>query len=418
MSDVFISESTNLSILENLKCIVERHKILVEQYAGIGNLFSVVVIGQQNNGKSTLCNALCEDWSNKKFPVADRRLTETIQEEFGSNNDIIYVDTPGFSSINQNDDNTAQKQWHRANLLVFVHSVRTGELDKDEVETIKNLKDDIDELEKRLFIVCSKVSDEEHDRVDEVIQSVRRYLRTVLNLNVPVEAIDSKDYIAGKTVNDSDLIAESNMSKLLKWIDSNRNMTSTLSRAIQQIEEEARLEYNIAKISLKNNILHTKNKKIAYLNLLFQCWIDQIEKIMNCWIRCAKLISDKNDENYTLKKTFAEFYGRHSSIFKNMYNSESSYELSKILDTIKDIFKVYDSESTYELSKTLDTIKDKFNDSLNLKSNTLQDEEFERLLDKFNKKIDVLSNYEFDKLDKHLDKIIDELEELMHSILA
>lgn len=286
----------NLKELKDLFDTEKQYEFLVEQYLKIEKNFSVVIIGQQNNGKSTLCNALCQDWSNQKFPVADRRLTETIQEEFDEHTGIVYVDTPGFSSANKDDDANAQKEWNRANLLILVHSVRSGELDADEVNIIKKLKLNVPELEKRLFIVCSKVGEEDSKRVDEVLSAVRKYLRDDLRLSVPVEAIDSKDYIEGKLINDADLIASSNIISIIEWIDENRGVSCLLEDTIKTIKKQITIQAKKIKNSISESISELNKQKNNYKEHLKSCWVGNKFEIKNAWDKCS-IYTEKKDKD-------------------------------------------------------------------------------------------------------------------------
>lgn len=182
----------------------------------VKDAFSVVIIGQQNNGKSTLCNALFRDWENRKFPVADRRLTSSTQEEQDEASGILYVDTPGFSSATATDDETAQTEWIRANLLIFVHSIRTGELDADEVRILQKLKSVVPDVERRLFVACSKAGGEKSEDLRLKLDLIRAQIRDHVGLDVTMEAIDSIFYQKGMEKGNEQLVASTNFPKILE----------------------------------------------------------------------------------------------------------------------------------------------------------------------------------------------------------
>lgn len=262
--------------------LLEERERLFEQYEKGANSFSVVVIGQQNNGKSTLCNMLCKDWSNHKFPVADRRLTETTQEELDLNSGILYIDTPGFSSANTEDDRIAQEQWTRANLIILVHSVRTGELDNDEIRELKKLQSRFPDLENRLFVACSKIGEEDQSRVNEVLEAVQARLMD-LHISVPVEAIDSIDYKEGKLAEDEDLIEASNVSVIHDWINDNKDIGNMILISIKENSEK--LLSLLEKIA--DEMIELSTEKIQYMENLSTCWDKNKKRIKYSWDKCA-----------------------------------------------------------------------------------------------------------------------------------
>ena len=274
--------------LEKLNKARERWATILKKAEKVAaDEFSVVIIGQQNNGKSTLCNALLEDWSNQRFAVSDTRQTEVIQEDRNTTSGITYVDTPGFGTSWASDTNRAQEEWYRANLIIFVHSVRSGELDLDEVSTLHKLKSIVPQLEQRLFVVCSKFGEEERQYSTEVQYIVKNQITQIISDIIPVENIDSLFYQQGKSINDFRLVKYSNMETLLKWIDNHKYISSPY----EEIFENERKLYLNTLISIQNifnsNIdkLHTRNS--YYCTELKRCWNENKKQIKNSYNICA-----------------------------------------------------------------------------------------------------------------------------------
>ena len=263
-------------------------ELICEKAEKNAGTFSVVVIGQQNNGKSTLCNALLQDWSNRRFAVRDVRQTDDIQEVCDAVSGITFVDTPGFGTLWASDATRAQNEWLRANLLLFVHSVRSGELDAEEVKMLQSLQSIMPQLEQRLFVVCSKFGEEEDDRVREVSAAVRRQITDVVSPDVPVEAIDSLYYQQGKSADDAGLVRFSHMDALLQWIDDHRNVPSPH----MEIMEKHKKSYMELLKKAKKNILTGKSeyisKKDTYTGELKNCWIGSKDAIRRSWDNCSE----------------------------------------------------------------------------------------------------------------------------------
>lgn len=252
------------------------------------NAFSVVIIGQQNNGKSTLCNALLRDWANRKFPVGDIRLTASTQEEQDETSGILYVDTPGFSSATSSDDETAQAEWIRANLLIFVHSVRSGELDKDEVRVLQRLKSVVPDLERRLFVACSKAGGEQPDELRRKLDRIREQIREHVGMDVTMEAIDSIFYQKGMEKGNEQLAATTNIPKLLDWIAAGRDMPSPLAAVLQQTGAEYEKLLAQARDSLEAGMGDAKRRRKGHKNKLTSCWTGHKSTVQDAWDNCAK----------------------------------------------------------------------------------------------------------------------------------
>lgn len=256
--------------------------------------FSVVIIGQQNNGKSTLCNALIQDWNNQRFPVSDIRQTEDIQEAHDADSNITYVDTPGFGTSCASDTLRAQDEWLRANLLVFVHSVRSGELDADEVATLQTLKSVIPHLDQRIFIVCSKFGDENRGHVAEVLNVIKNQIKQIISDSVPVEAVDSLFYQHGKYSNDERLMNLSNMHTILKWIDEHMDIQSPLIEIIQKERETYISILKSVKKKMLSSLTDHHIQKQTYHMDMIECWRDNKKRIEISWNNCAQYRSSSD----------------------------------------------------------------------------------------------------------------------------
>ncbi|WP_366118080.1 GTPase [uncultured Campylobacter sp.] len=97
---------------------------------------NVVCIGLYNHGKSSLLNALTQNYDNALFKVADKR--ETTENKSYEFNGIVYTDTPGLNAVIQ-DDELAFEAVISSDVNIFVHSQNDGELSKKEVEYLQNL---------------------------------------------------------------------------------------------------------------------------------------------------------------------------------------------------------------------------------------------------------------------------------------
>lgn len=278
------------TLLAQLEETQKQWELICEKAEKNAERFSVVVIGQQNNGKSTLCNALVQDWSNQLFAVSDVRQTKDIQEVSDGASGITYVDTPGFGTMWANDATLAQNEWLRANLLLFVHSVRSGELDADEVNMLQRLKTVMPQLEQRLFVVCSKFGEEGEERVQDVSVAVRRQITDVVSHDVPVEAIDSLYYQQGKSADDAGLVQFSHMDVLLQWIEEHRHVPSPHMEIMERQRKAYMSLLETVKMNIQTGKSEFKSKKDTYTGELKNCWIGSKDALRRSWDNCSAYI--------------------------------------------------------------------------------------------------------------------------------
>ncbi|WP_171405950.1 GTPase domain-containing protein, partial [Acinetobacter nosocomialis] len=97
---------------------------------------TITVIGKYNHGKSRLLNELI---GTDIFSVADKR--ETIQLAEHKQDQVRWLDAPGLDAdVAAVDDRHAfEAVWTQADIRLFVHSVREGELDATEHHLLQQL---------------------------------------------------------------------------------------------------------------------------------------------------------------------------------------------------------------------------------------------------------------------------------------
>ena len=102
-----------------------------ETMAAASRCIYIVNAGRMNHGKSSLLNSLL---GREAFRVADVRETrENAKAEYRK--DVFVVDTPGLDA-DEMDDKEAFEVYKRANVILFVHNPRVGELHRSEIDHI------------------------------------------------------------------------------------------------------------------------------------------------------------------------------------------------------------------------------------------------------------------------------------------
>lgn len=223
------------------------------------NEINIVCVGLYNHGKSTLLNVLIEDFDLRTFKTADSR--ETIKNKTIKYNGILYIDTPGLNAKKE-DDEKVMDVIQTADIILFVHTITTGELNQKEVEFLEkiqrhwsNPQDFID----RTVFVLSRIDNIEDDediakttfRVQEQVQNIFNYSCLV----APVSAIDYKD---GMIDDEIELIEDSNIQELKKLIELLSENTKEIIIKTKQIRVEERFDVLVDKLYKKIEINQQK----------------------------------------------------------------------------------------------------------------------------------------------------------------
>lgn len=242
----------------------------------------IFCIGMQNAGKSSLLNALIDDFENKTFSVSDIRETATTKEVPYKN--IIYVDTPGIG-YSQKDDNTVYDSIINSDMNLFVHNTE-GELLEEEVSFLKKIqngwKNSKEFIDKTIFII-SRADLVEPKEIDRLKNRVFIQIEEIFGAKPKIISTSSNDYIQGKTEDELELVKISNIVNLKqdiekKNLDFKKNrkykINSLIDKTLAEIENKLLL--NNEKIDeLENKIKLDKNSIDESLNQT-QSTIDNI----------------------------------------------------------------------------------------------------------------------------------------------
>ena len=213
---------------------------------------NIVCVGLYNHGKSTLLNAIVKDCENKTFGVTDRR--ETMVNKSVELNDAIYTDTPGLGAQMQ-DTKIALYGANFADILVMVHSLKEGELNKDEVMYLRNLPKQhllsFDEISYKLIIVINHIKGENLSEKDIIngTQRISQQLKEIFANEIKIFCIETTSYIKGIRENKQLLAKNSGYFEFEKYLNNmiqNKNfikfrkikLNAICNQAINQIQAE------------------------------------------------------------------------------------------------------------------------------------------------------------------------------------
>mgnify|MGYP000148794739 CR=1 FL=1 len=202
---------SKFSIKDLAKYIPDSREGLDRLFYNKGDL-KIAVFGKYNHGKSTLLNALI---GKDVFKTADKR--ETIENSECDANGLVWVDTPGLDAdVKGNDDRIARKgALMIADVLLLVHNVQAGELDKYELALYDELMKQDRNYKNKMFIVLTQIDQLSPNDLAAVVSRIKEQIPTDMKI-LPVSAVR---YIKGIYENKEQFVALSGFDDLLSLVE-------------------------------------------------------------------------------------------------------------------------------------------------------------------------------------------------------
>ena len=145
------------------------------------NQITVTCVGLYNHGKSTLLNVLIKDFEYKTFKTADA--IETKLNKTVVYNDIKYVDTPGLNAQKE-DDKKVMEAVQNSDITLFVHTITTGEFNKEEIEFLNNIKQywkNSQEFIERTIFVLSRIDNiSDSEDIEKTSKRMKEQIKDIL----------------------------------------------------------------------------------------------------------------------------------------------------------------------------------------------------------------------------------------------
>ncbi|KAK45143.1 hypothetical protein BG58_20615 [Caballeronia jiangsuensis] len=172
----------------------------------------VTVIGKYNHGKSRLLNELI---GRDTFAVADKR--ETVKLSDSVHQGVRWLDAPGLDAdVGTEDDRHAlHAAWLHADIRLFVHAAKEGELDAKELALLAELCADGERSKRQTLFVLSQV-DQLAD--DAELQKVSHAICAQWP-DIGLNAVSSTRYRKGRDEGKKLMLEKSGMPSLRATID-------------------------------------------------------------------------------------------------------------------------------------------------------------------------------------------------------
>jgi small GTP-binding protein len=182
--------------------------------ATLEDLFTLVIVGEFNAGKSSLINALFGQRLRTEGPIpvddvisilrygeeaSQRKLSDYVIEQFYPIEflrNITLVDTPGTNSIVQRHQEITEDYIPRADLVIFVTSI-----DRPLSESERKFLEYIREWGKKIVFMINKVDTKSDAEVQQVIDYLAQNLRSIFQLDPVIYPVAAKVALESKLGN-------------------------------------------------------------------------------------------------------------------------------------------------------------------------------------------------------------------------
>ncbi|HET8775187.1 MAG TPA: dynamin family protein [Thermoanaerobaculia bacterium] len=176
-----------------------------ELLATLEDLFTIVIVGEFNAGKSSLINALFGEKLRTEGPIpvddvisilrygeqaSTKRLSDYVVEQFYPVEllrNITLVDTPGTNSIVQRHQEITEDYIPRADLVLFVTSI-----DRPLSESERKFLEYIREWGKKVVFVLNKIDTKPDDEILQVVDYLRVNVRAIFGFDAVIFPVSTK----------------------------------------------------------------------------------------------------------------------------------------------------------------------------------------------------------------------------------
>ena len=243
----------------------------------------VVVCGLLKAGKSSLLNAITGHLKDEFFTTNAARATIVVASKVVDG--VEYIDTPGIDATD-GDDDEAWKGLVSADVVLFVHNLRNGEMDTQELEFIAELQRRRPNLVNEIMVVFSNAESVPQNQ-SKVVEKLHNTLSSVV-VECPSPFVTSfTTYKKGKNEDKPVLIKHSGIDEfrqdLLSRVNSGKHLNerknhtkNILEMLIKEVESEISQRNNKIRIAeSKDSISLNKLKKdLTIFNSVF---VERIE---------------------------------------------------------------------------------------------------------------------------------------------
>ena len=276
----------------------------------------IINAGIMNHGKSSLFNSILDE---EHFVEQDIRTT-MVNKEIQWFDDVYLVDTPGLSA-EISDDIEAYNAYQNANMIVFCHTAKVGELHSNELKAINNMKRFFENDKffwEHFCLVITFLDSDSQDNINVIKEkSLADIYANCEGEKFPIFLVSNSRYKKGKKENKEGLIKLSGILELREYLKEKtglwrKEIDSVRMRRIRNEKENIIDELNNEKKCIESRIKIVKNdiksKQKYFYNKLENIIIEKRYNDQNLEEKRRMLNSLEEDLNDLKEKHNREYF--------------------------------------------------------------------------------------------------------------
>lgn len=282
---------------------------------------NIINAGVMNHGKSSLFNSLL---NKNVFPEEDVRTTVTTQvEPWG--NDVFLIDTPGLSAEIE-DDKVAYEAYRRANVILFVHRVDTGELHKnglDGLNQIKKLFPNDNFFAEHMCLVLTSIDEQNASKnLSTIIGKIRADIQNYCGLSgFKVFCVSNPRYRKGMAENKTTLVEKSGIPELRKYLQSNFSKWRDENKIVRAARITREKESFIAQLQREQgNVQSRIQSKTEQIKQRQQNFLYKVEAAVDGWRSDKSRYDSELSRLADMKSELQDLRERHDSEYYSRWS--------------------------------------------------------------------------------------------------
>lgn len=184
------------------------------------NTVKIVNTGMVSSGKSSLYNILINSNQEEFFLTGAARTT--TKASYYDYKNISYIDTPGID-VRSEDDALAFSTIIESDIILMIHNIRTGPLNKSEVDWLNQITHGMSSVEmclsRIIFVISWKDTREKDDDYKELVENLKKQVFEIVGGEIPVFEVSSKKYLQGVEKSKEVLIEKSGILELRQYLE-------------------------------------------------------------------------------------------------------------------------------------------------------------------------------------------------------
>lgn len=183
------------------------------------NIVRIVNTGMVSSGKSSLYNTLINS-NEEYFPTGAARTT--IKADYFDYNNISYIDTPGID-VRSEDDALAFNMVIESDIIMMIHNIRTGPLNRSEAEWLECIAKRMNSIEmcksRIIFVISWKDTREKETDYRDLVEAVKKQVFEIVGTEIPFFEISVKKYQQGMEKDKEILVKGSGVEELKEYLE-------------------------------------------------------------------------------------------------------------------------------------------------------------------------------------------------------